>query len=218
MFTSDCFNNLFKIIVRKMPRPQEVLIETDENGVPRKVTVENTENANMFNMVQQTLANMARINWESMSMIIYNMINQQNHPENFSPDFINSLSWAVGALNGTLSEAEEKNYLNLILRVNLNLLENLLTLNEVKKSQNDRAVVVTNILYIAGQYPRTLNSNWCLLSVLIGKLSEFMDFDFPGLSEMSVNCFLKVCESCKEQLTKNHNKKVGLAITSGLRE
>jgi CRM1 / Exportin repeat 2/CRM1 / Exportin repeat 3 len=118
IFTSDCFNGLFKIIVRKMPRPQEVLIETDENGVPRKVTVENTENANMFTMVQQTLANMARINWESMSMIIYNMINQQNHPENFSPDFINSLSWAVGALNGTLSETEEKSYLNLILRVN----------------------------------------------------------------------------------------------------
>lgn len=118
IFTSDTFNSLFKIIVRKMPRPQEVLIETDECGVPRKVTVENTDNTNMFSMVQQTLANMARINWESMSMIVYNMINQQNYPENFSPDFINSLSWAVGALNGTLSETEEKNYLNLILRVN----------------------------------------------------------------------------------------------------
>lgn len=197
---SDTFNSLFKIIVRKMPRPQEVLIETDENGVPRKVTVENTENTNLFAMVQSTLANMAKINWESMSMIICNMINQQNTPENFSHEFINSLSWAVGALNGTLSEAEEKNYLNLILR-------NLLTLNEVKKSQNDRAVVVTNILYIAGQYPRTLNSNWCLLSVLLDKLSEFMDYDFPGLSDMACNCYLKVCQSCKDQLTRNHSKK-----------
>ena len=117
IFDSDSFNSLFKIIVRKMPRPQEVLIETDEHGMPRKVTVENTDNTNMFSLVQQTLANMARINWESMSMIIYNMINQQNYPENFNPDFINSLSWAVGALNGTLSETDEKNYLNLILRV-----------------------------------------------------------------------------------------------------
>lgn len=117
IFDSDSFNSLFKIIVRKMPRPQEVLIETDEHGVPKKVTVENTENTNLFNMVQATLANMAKINWESMSMIIYNMINQQNYPENFSPEFINSLSWAVGALNGTLSEVEEKQYLNLILRV-----------------------------------------------------------------------------------------------------
>lgn len=114
---SETFNTLFKIIVRKMPRPQEVLIETDENGMPRKVTFENTENTNLFHMVQSTLSNMAKINWESMSMIIYNMINQQMNSDNFSPDFINSLSWAVGALNGTLSEAEEKNYLNLILRV-----------------------------------------------------------------------------------------------------
>lgn len=69
-------------------------------------------------------------------------------------------------------------------------------------------MVVTNILYIAGQYPRTLNSNWSLLSVLVSKLSEFMEYDSPGLAEMSVNCFLKVCQSCKDQLTKNHNKKV----------
>ena len=117
VFDSDTFNLLFKTIVRKMPRPQEVLIETDEHGVPRKVTVENTENTNLFTTVQTTLANMAKINWESMSMIIYNMINQQMNSDNFSPEFINSLSWAVGALNGTLSEEQEKNYLNLILRV-----------------------------------------------------------------------------------------------------
>lgn len=82
-----------------------------------------------------------------------------------------------------------------------------MSLNDIKKSQNDRAVVVTNILYIAGQYPRTLNSNWCLLSVLLDKLSEFMEYDFPGLSDMACNCYLKVCQSCKEQLTKNHSKK-----------
>jgi hypothetical protein len=92
---SDTFNSLFKTIVRKMPRPQEVLIETDENGVPRKVTVENTENTNLFAMVQSTLANMAKINWESMSMIIYNLINQQNTPRT---SVMSSLIVLVGLL------------------------------------------------------------------------------------------------------------------------
>ena len=199
MFDSDSFNTVFKCIIRKMPRPQEVLIETDEHGIPKKVNVENTDNALMFSLVQQTLSNMAKINWESVSMIIYTLINQQNHAENFSPELINSMSWAVGALNGTLSESDERNCLSLILR-------NLLSLNEVKKLQNDRVVVVTNILYIAGQFPRPLNSNWALLSVLLGKLGEFMEYDFPGLTEMSCNSFLKVCQSCKDQIVKNHSK------------
>lgn len=34
-----------------------------------------------------------------------------------------------------------------------------------------------------------------------------MDYDFPGLSDMACNCYLKVCQSCKDQLTKNHSKK-----------
>ncbi len=105
-----------------MPRPQEFLIENDENGMPRRVTVENTDNANMFSQVQQTLHHMANINWESLSMIIYNAVNQQTYAENFNADFINSMSWAVGALNGTLSAEDEKKCLTMILRVILILI------------------------------------------------------------------------------------------------
>ena len=119
MFDSDSFNQLFKIIIRKMPRPIEFLIESDESGMPRRVTVENTDNTNMFLQVQQTLANMCHINWEAISMIIYNSITQQTYVENFNVDFINSLSWAVGALNGSLSLDDEKKCLTMILRVPL---------------------------------------------------------------------------------------------------
>lgn len=98
MFDSDCFKDVFKTLIRKMPRPQEFLIETDENGMPRKVTVENTDNTNLYNQVEQTLVNMAKIDWEPMSMIVYNAISSQTYVENFNPDYINSLSWSVGAL------------------------------------------------------------------------------------------------------------------------
>ena len=82
--------------------------------------------------------------------------------------------------------------------------KNLLSLNDLRKSQADKVVIVSNILYITGQYSRPLNNNWSLLNVLIMKLSDFMELEFPGLAEMSCNSFLKVCQSCKEQLVINH--------------
>lgn len=117
IFEGELFKTLFNTIIRKMPRPQEVLIESDENGVPKKVTVENTENANLFSMIQTTLRNLLLVNWDSMSMILLNMINNQSHPENFNSELINKISWGVGALNGTLDEELEKQCLTLILRV-----------------------------------------------------------------------------------------------------
>jgi len=199
VFPSESFNTQVRTIIRKMPRPQEVLIETDEHGIPKKITVENTDNTHMFTVAQNVLSNLAKMNWESVSMIIYSLINQQNHSENFSVELINSLSWAVGALNGTLNEEDEKKCLSLILR-------NLLNLNDIKVHQKDKIIVVSNILYISGQFPRTLNASWALLSVLIDKAGEFMEYEFPGLSEMSCNTFLRICQNCKDQIVKNHTK------------
>lgn len=117
IITTDIFSSLFKVIVRKMPRPQEILIETDDNGMPSKVSVDNTENAHLFSMAQSTLKNMTKINWENMSMILFDMINKQTDNSKFSYDLINNLSWAVGAINGELSVVEERQCLTSILRV-----------------------------------------------------------------------------------------------------
>lgn len=196
-FDMETFNNVFKIMVRRMPRPQEVLIEINENGLPQRVTVDGTENANLFKIAQKCLANLSVFSWENMSMILHNMINGQT--TNFSPDLLSALSWTVGALNGHLKNEDEKVCLTLILK-------NLLALNDMQKAQANKVIVVTNILYICGQYSRQLKTNWGLLSVLIGKLLDFMEFDFPGLSEMACTSFLKVCQTCNESLIVNHAK------------
>jgi hypothetical protein len=55
---------LFKIVVNKMPRPQEVIVNFDENGMPRKETVEDTESSNMYSVARRILINLAETNWE----------------------------------------------------------------------------------------------------------------------------------------------------------
>lgn len=118
IFPGESFNKLFKIFVRKMPKPQEILIETNESGLPQRVSMENTENANMYNIIRNTLRYMAKINFESMSMIIYNMINVQSDPTKFEHAYMNSIVWAIGALEGVLEPKEEKHYIINILKVN----------------------------------------------------------------------------------------------------
>lgn len=71
-------------------------------------------------------------------------------------------------------------------------MKTLLNLCEQKKGKENKAVVASNIMYVVGQYPRFLKTNWNFLKTVIRKLFEFMKETFPGVMEMSCNTFLKI--------------------------
>jgi len=54
-------------------------------------------------------------------------------------------------------------------------------LNEQKKGKENKAVVASDIMYVVGQYPRFLKSNWKFLRTVVKKLFEFMHETFPGI-------------------------------------
>ena len=64
-------------------------------------------------------------------------------------------------------EEEEKKFLVYVIR-------ELLTLVEMKRGKDNKAVVATNIMYIVGQYPRFLKAHWKFLKTVVNKLFEFM--------------------------------------------
>lgn len=47
-------------------------------------------------------------------------------------------------------------------------------------------------MYIVGQYPDFLKSNWVFEKTILNKLFEFMKEAFPGVKEMACNTFLKI--------------------------
>merc|ERR1719159_1859268 len=63
----------------------------------------------------------------------------------------------------------------------------------------NKAVVASNIMYVVGQYPRFLRAHWKFLKTVIFKLFEFMHETFPGVQEMAVDTFLKICQKCKKK-------------------
>lgn len=60
---------------------------------------------------------------------------------------MNTLCWAIGSIAGTQSENREKRFLVLVIK-------DLLTMCEMKRGKDNKAVVASNIMYIVGQYPR----------------------------------------------------------------
>jgi len=117
----------------------------------------------------------------------------------WSFDNLNSLSWAIGLISGIISIEEEKSFLIYVIRVLLNLCEQ-------KKGKENKAVVASNIMYVVGQYPRFLKTNWNFLKTVVKKLFEFMHEDYKGIMEMAINTFLKIAKTCKEEFVIIHTK------------
>ena len=74
------------------------------------------------------------------------------------------------------------------------MIKDLLSLCDLKKGKENKAVVASNIMYVVGQYPSFLKAHWRFLKTVIAKLIEFMHELFPGVQEMAVETFLKITQ------------------------
>merc|ERR1719188_2625812 len=111
---------------------------------------------------------------------------------NWSPTLLNRLCWAIGSISGAMQEGNEKRFL-------VSVIKDLLSLCEMKRGKENKAVVASNIMYVVGQYPRFLRAHWKFLRTVIFKLFEFMHETFPGVQDMAVDTFLKICQKCKRK-------------------
>merc|ERR1719265_290211 len=112
--------------------------------------------------------------------------------EHWSPTMLNRLCWAIGSISGSMQEHDEKRFL-------VSVIKDLLSLCEMKRGKENKAVVASNIMYVVGQYPRFLRAHWKFLKTVIFKLFEFMHETFPGVQEMAVDTFLKICQKCRKK-------------------
>merc|ERR1719253_1460281 len=129
-----------------------------------------------------------------MMSLMEAMLNQEclQDAQPWSPAKLNRLCWAVGSISGCSTEVEEKRFL-------VTVIKDLLSLCEMKRGKENKAVVASNIMYVVGQYPRFLRAHWKFLKVVMFKLFEFMHETFPGVQEMAVDPFLKICLKCRKK-------------------
>merc|ERR1712226_1486491 len=142
--------------------------------------------------MRETLVYLTHLDYAGTERIMTDKLANQVNGNEWTWKNLNTLCWAIGSISGAMHEEDEKRFLVVVIK-------DLLGLCEMKRGKDNKAIIASNIMYVVGQYPRFLRAHWKFLKVVIFKLFEFMHETFPGVQEMVVETFLKICQKCKKK-------------------
>jgi len=179
-----------EVVISRMAKPEEVIVVDDGNGNIVRETRKDGEQVTRYKAMRSVLVFLTHLDYEDTQRIMMGKLQSQVNANAFNWTVLNTLCWAIGSIAGSQSESREKRFLVLVIK-------DLLTLCEMKRGKDNKAVVASNIMYIVGQYPRFLRAHWKFLSTVINKLFEFMHESHPGVQDMSCDTFLKIVKKCK---------------------
>lgn len=202
---SGVLNEVRKVMIRKMAKPQEVYIQFDqETGeVTRDHEVDTAEVA-LYNTMRCTQVLLTNLGQEETEAIMLETLNTECMQApvqlgGWNPTALNRLCYSIGSISGAMREDIERRFLVQVIR-------NLLNLCELMKGKDDKAIVASNIMYVVGQYPRFLKAHWKFLKTVVYKLFEFMHETFPGVQDMACETFLKVAQKCKQAMAASRQE------------
>lgn len=178
------------VIIENMVRPEEVLIvENDEGEIVREF-VRESDTIQLYTLMREVLVYLTHLNVvDTEELMRVKLLRQLDELEWLWLN-INTLCWAIGSISGTMNEDMEKRFLVAVIK-------DLLSLTEMKRGKDNKAVVASNIMYIVGQYPRFLKAHWKFLKTVVNKLFEFMHETHEGVQDMACDTFIKITRKCK---------------------
>ena len=186
----DICSQLRWVIIENMVRPEEVLIvENDEGEIVREF-VRESDTIQLYKSEREVLVYLTHLNVIDTEQIMISKLARQIDGSEWSWHNINTLSWAIGSISGTMSEDTEKRFV-------VTVIKDLLALTEKKRGKDNKAVVASDIMYVVGQYPRFLKAHWNFLRTVILKLFEFMHETHEGVQDMACDTFIKIVQKCK---------------------
>ncbi|CAI2013236.1 hypothetical protein SEUBUCD646_0G04670 [Saccharomyces eubayanus] len=178
------------VIIENMVRPEEVLVvENDEGEIVREF-VKESDTIQLYKSEREVLVYLTHLNVIDTEEIMINKLARQIDGSEWSWHNINTLSWAIGSISGTMSEDTEKRFV-------VTVIKDLLDLTVKKRGKDNKAVVASDIMYVVGQYPRFLKAHWNFLRTVILKLFEFMHETHEGVQDMACDTFIKIVQKCK---------------------
>nr|6X2O_C Chain C, Exportin-1 [Saccharomyces cerevisiae]6X2W_C Chain C, Exportin-1 [Saccharomyces cerevisiae]6X2X_C Chain C, Exportin-1 [Saccharomyces cerevisiae]6X2Y_C Chain C, Exportin-1 [Saccharomyces cerevisiae]6XJR_C Chain C, Exportin-1 [Saccharomyces cerevisiae]6XJS_C Chain C, Exportin-1 [Saccharomyces cerevisiae]6XJU_C Chain C, Exportin-1 [Saccharomyces cerevisiae] len=178
------------VIIENMVRPEEVLVvENDEGEIVREF-VKESDTIQLYKSEREVLVYLTHLNVIDTEEIMISKLARQIDGSEWSWHNINTLSWAIGSISGTMSEDTEKRFV-------VTVIKDLLGLCEQKRGKDNKAVVASDIMYVVGQYPRFLKAHWNFLRTVILKLFKFMHETHEGVQDMACDTFIKIVQKCK---------------------
>lgn len=170
---SQVLTNLRVVMIDRMVKPEEVLIvENDEGEIVREFIKEG-DTITLYKSMREVLVYLTHLDTDDTENIMSEKLSRQMDGSEWSWENINKLCWAIGSISGAMTEDAEKRFL-------VTVIKDLLSLTEMKRGKDNKAVVASNIMYIVGQYPRFLKAHWKFLKTVVNKLFEFMHETHEG--------------------------------------
>jgi len=183
------------LMISRMTKPEEVLVKIDEHGEVVRETTKDTDAIALYKEMRDTLVYLTHLDVDDTESIMLQKLSTQSEDQRvaeFDARAINTLSWAIGSISGTMDENTEKQFLVAVIK-------DLLVLCEIKSGKDNKALIASDIMYVVGQYPRFLRNHWKFLKTVVAKLFEFMHELHPGVQDMACDTFLKLTLKCKRK-------------------
>ncbi|KAI8910419.1 CRM1 C terminal-domain-containing protein [Gorgonomyces haynaldii] len=187
---AEILSNLRVVMIEAMVRPEEVLIVENDEGEIVRETLKESDTIMLYKSMREVLVYLTHLDPDDTERVMSLKLEKQMDGSEWSWDNINKLCWAVGSISGALSEDTEKRFLVMVIK-------DLLSLVEMKRGKDNKAVVASNIMYVVGQYPRFLKAHWRFLKTVVNKLFEFMHELHEGVQDMACDTFIKIAQKCR---------------------
>ncbi|KAK8961316.1 hypothetical protein KSP40_PGU007993 [Platanthera guangdongensis] len=185
-------SKLRMLMISRMAKPEEVLIVEDENGNIVRETMKDNDVLVQYKIMRETLIYLTHFDHDDTEQQMLKKLSKQLSGEDWTWNNLNTLCWAIGSISGSMMEEQENRFLVMVIR-------DLLSLCEITKGKDNKAVIASNIMYVVGQYPRFLRAHWKFLKTVVNKLFEFMHETHPGVQDMACDTYLKIVQKCKRK-------------------
>ncbi|EDO17939.1 hypothetical protein Kpol_1010p55 [Vanderwaltozyma polyspora DSM 70294] len=194
---SRLYSDLRLTIVDRMVRPEEVLILKNDEGEISKQYVQDTENEQLFKIERDVLIYLSRFDIVETETILLQKLDSLSSNLKVDQNKLNQLCWAVGSIAGVMSEESEKSFLPKVMKY-------LLSLSDDNMNPNEGIIITSNIIYVAGQYPKFLKTHWSFLKTVILKLFEVIHEPNEAIKDMSCETFSRIALKCKSSFLITH--------------
>jgi exportin-1 len=178
------------VVIESMVRPEEVLIGENDEGEIVRISLKESDTIVLYKSMRELLVYLTHLDTKDTERIMTAKLEKQMDGSEWSWDNLNRLCWAIGSISGAFTEETEKRFLVMVIK-------DLLSLVEMKRGKDNKAVVASNIMYVVGQYPRFLKAHWKFLKTVVNKLFEFMHELHEGVQDMACDTFMKIAQKCK---------------------
>ncbi|ORX53573.1 nuclear export factor CRM1 [Hesseltinella vesiculosa] len=185
----EVLSNLRVVMIERMVKPEEVLVVENDEGEIVRESLKESDTIVLYKSMREVLVYLTHLDVMDTEDIMGNKLARQMDGTEWSWQNLNKLCWAIGSISGAMSEDQEKRFL-------VTVIKELLSLCEMKRGKDNKAVVASNIMYTVGQYPRFLKAHWKFLKTVVTKLFEFMHESHEGVQDMACDTFIKIAQKC----------------------